>query len=153
MAFTNCSTVGATRGRPRLGKHGNGPEGSRSDSQLCDFQRGEPEPPGPSLFDRASLKDALPAVSEYRVARVLFAEYPNLRPYIEALRQQKTEQNSASLSRLWGKDAETTRSVAKQLRDAGFFRGALSEGRWALPRAIRISTISGLSQGKAEEVQ
>jgi hypothetical protein len=42
-------------------------------------ERGGDEPADDLLFDRASFKDALPALSEYRVSRVLFAEYADLR--------------------------------------------------------------------------
>jgi hypothetical protein len=49
-------------------------------NKVCEVQnkrleRGGDEPPDHLLFDRASFKEALPALSEYRVSRVLFAEY------------------------------------------------------------------------------
>ena len=52
-------------------------------NKVCEVQnqrleRGGDDPPDDLLFDRASFKDALPALSEYRVSRVLFAEYADL---------------------------------------------------------------------------
>jgi len=127
-------------------------------NKLCDVQnkrleRGDPEPTGSFLFDRSAFKEALPALSEYRVSRVLFAEYPHLRKYIEALREQKTEQNAESLGRLWSLDPDTTKSIAKQLRDIGMFeeRASKSEVTYWVPFVYR--PYLDMSQGKVEEIR
>ncbi|MGO7207873.1 hypothetical protein ACCT30_43510, partial [Rhizobium ruizarguesonis] len=79
------------------------------------IERGENEPTGTWLFDRSSFKEALPGLSEYKVTRQLFAEYPSVRKYIEALREQKTEHNVDSLSRVWKVSEEEATSLAKVL--------------------------------------
>ncbi len=85
------------------------------------LERGDPVPPGEWLFERSAFKEALPALSEYRVTKVLFAEYPQLRSNIEAMREQKTEHNASSLSRIWGVTQDQAVAIARQLRDIGFF--------------------------------
>ena len=117
------------------------------------LERGEPEPQGEWLFDRVSFKEALPHLSEYKVNRQLFAEYPVLRPYIEALREQKTELNVESLSRVWGIDQEKTIQVAKALRDAGFFEERTSKGETTFWIPFVYRSYLSLSQGKMQELQ
>src|SRR5690606_9763029 len=92
------------------------------------IERGEPEPQGTWLFDRSSFKEAMPALSEYKVTRQLFAEYPMVRKYIDALREQKTEHNADSLSRLWDMSESEATKVARVLRDIGFFEERSSKG-------------------------
>lgn len=117
------------------------------------LERGEPEPQGDWLFDRASFKEALPALSEYKVNRQLFAEYPQLRPFIEALREQKTEHNIESLSRLWRLDEVETVGVAKALRDIGFFEERSSKGEITFWVPFVYRSYLSLSQGKMQELQ
>ncbi|GGD42524.1 P-loop ATPase, Sll1717 family [Aureimonas glaciei] len=117
------------------------------------LERAEPEPAGTWLFDRSSFKEAMPGLSEYKVTRQLFAEYPQLRPYIDALREQKTEHNADSLARLWEVDTEEGATIAKQLRDIGFFEERNSKGdiTYWIPFVYR--SYLALSQGKMQELQ
>ena len=127
-------------------------------NKLCEVQnqrleRGEPEPQGEWLFDRIAFKEALPALSEYRIARVLFAEYPSIRKYVEALREQKTEQNVRSLTKLWKVPFNEAVEIAKNLRDIGFFeeRTSRAEQTFWVPFVYR--PYLSMSQGKADEIQ
>lgn len=117
------------------------------------IERGEPEPSGPWLFDRSAFKEALPGLSEYKVTRQLLAEYPDLRPLIEALREQKTEHNVESLSRLWGVHEEQALKGARALREVGFFEERSSKGEitYWVPFVYRSYLV--LSQGKMQELQ
>ncbi len=117
------------------------------------IERGEPEPAGTWLFDRSSFKEAMPALSEYKVTRQLFAEYPNVRKYIDALREQKTEHNIDSLSRLWGISEEEATKVAKILRDIGFFEERSSKGEISYWVPFIYRSYLALSQGKMMELQ
>ena len=125
---------------------------TRVEVQNQRLERGEAEPTGPQLFERSSFKEALPALSEYRISRVLFAEYPELRPFIDSMREQKTEHNSESLSRLWGKSPGEALTIARKLRDIGFFeeRASRTSPTFWVPFLYR--PYLSLVQGKAEDV-
>lgn len=82
-------------------------------TQISRLERGVPVPADSRLFEPISFKEALPAVSRVRLEQTLYAEYPQLKPFIEALRQQKAQQNIASLTRVWGVSAEKVQSISK----------------------------------------
>lgn len=92
-----------------------------AEKQTAKLERGEEAPEGEALFDRSVFKEALPDLSEYRTTKMLFAEYPEQKARIEALRGEKTEQTLQSLSEVWRTDEETTRQTAQRLTDIGFF--------------------------------
>ncbi|MGO7271056.1 P-loop ATPase, Sll1717 family [Rhizobium ruizarguesonis] len=117
------------------------------------IERGENEPTGTWLFDRSSFKEALPGLSEYKVTRQLFAEYPSVRKYIEALREQKTEHNVDSLSRVWKVSEEEATSLAKVLRNIGFFEERQSKGETTYWVPFVYRSYLALSQGKMQELQ
>ncbi len=117
------------------------------------LERGEAEPEGEYLFDRASFKDALPALSEYRVIRVLYAEYEDLRRYIDALREQKTEQNGESLARIWDVKQSEALEIARELRDVGFFEEHQSGSGTTFWVPFVYRPFLSMSQGKADEIQ
>lgn len=117
------------------------------------IERGESEPSGTWLFDRSSFKEALPGLSEYKVTRQLFAEYPAVRKYIEALREQKTEHNIESLGRVWKVSEDEANSVAKVLRNVGFFEERLSKGETTYWIPFVYRSYLALSQGKMQELQ
>ena len=122
-------------------------------NSLCEVQnqrleRGEPQPEGEFLFDRTSFKDALPALSEYRVVRVLYAEYPNLRQYVDALKEQKTEQNAESACSLMGCGCNCGAGIARQLRDIGFFEERTSKGETTYWVPFVYRPYLDMSQGK-----
>ncbi len=91
------------------------------DEQLKLYELGSSEPPSESLFDRVSIRAALPDVSTARYQQTLCPEYPALKPYLDKLEREKTQQTIASLSKLWKCAAEKTYEVADQLVEAGFF--------------------------------
>jgi hypothetical protein len=126
-------------------------------NKVCEVQnqsleRGDDEPSADLLFDRASFKEALPALSEYRVSRVLFAEYAELRSYIEALREDKTEQNVASLANRWKIGEVETLKVARKLRDIGFFEERTSSGDITFWVPFVYRPYLAMSQGKVDEI-
>jgi hypothetical protein len=85
------------------------------ESQLRRLELGHEAPPGEELFDRASFKEALRQVSEVRLRQTLYAEYPNLKPYIEKLEREKAEQRPATLAEIWGIDESQAYEVAESL--------------------------------------
>jgi len=122
------------------------------DAQLRQYEVGGMEGEKEELFSRASLRDALPEVSKVRLNQTLYAEYPNLQKYIEAMRGEKTEHNPESLSRIWNLDKSDTISIADQLEEVGFFekRGKKAEPRYWVPFLYREAL--EMVQGKATEL-
>ncbi|MCJ2111425.1 hypothetical protein MKK64_09495 [Methylobacterium sp. E-025] len=126
-------------------------------NRVCELQnqkleRGESPPAGTILFDRFVFKEALPALSAYKVTKVLYAEYPDLRVYIEGLERQKSEHNAASLGRIWTVTELEALAIALKLRDLGFFeeRGSRESPTFWVPFIFR-SHLS-LIQGRADEI-
>jgi hypothetical protein len=117
------------------------------------LERGDTEPPETALFDRSAFKEAMFAVSEYKVEKSLFAERPDLRPFVDALREQKTEHNVDSLSRIWKKSNAESLRLAEELVSVGFFEERTSKGETSywVPFVYRSYLV--LSQGKVEEMR
>ncbi|MGN8159133.1 P-loop ATPase, Sll1717 family [Salinisphaera sp. SWV1] len=143
-------------GRTRDGIQTNAPRelihllSSLRTQQMRRFELGEPDPDGESLFARAAFKQALPEVSEVRLTQTLYAEHPELRDYIEALRGQKTSQRLATLLPIWNLQEEATRHVAEQLAEVGLFepRGTRDAPEYWVPFLYRDAL--DLVQGAAE---
>lgn len=85
-----------------------------------------------------------------RLEQTLFAEYPNLKPYIEKLAGEKTNQSEATLAELWQLPLETARDVAARLVEIGFFeaRGPRSDPDYWVPFLYRPAL--EMVQGTAE---
>jgi hypothetical protein len=118
--------------------------------QAARLERGEGKPEGEALFDRAVFKEALPELSEYRTTKMLYAEYPDQKRFIEKMRGEKAEQNIATLSGLWGVTEDEAKPIAQRLTDIGFFeqRGSRENVTFWVPFMYR--PYLGLVQGKAE---
>jgi hypothetical protein len=91
------------------------------DEQLRLYELGNNDPPLEALFDRAAIRAALPAVSKARYDQTLCAENPTLKPYLDILEREKTQQNLKSLAKLWNCPQERASVIAEQLTEAGFF--------------------------------
>jgi hypothetical protein len=120
------------------------------DAQVSRMNRGEKQPEGDLLLDRAVFKDALRVVSETRYNQTLLAEYPEKRRYLEALRGAKAEQTPESLARLWDVSTQQAMEVSKELHEIGFFelRGTRDEPTYWIPFLYRDAL--ELVQGRAE---
>ena len=119
--------------------------------EIARLERGEPLPPERQLFDRTVFKAALPSVSEARLVQNLYAEYPELKPYIATLAGQKTEQTYESLSALWGLKPGKTVKMAEQLVSVGFFQERATKERETLWVPFIFRDALEMSQGLAEE--
>ena len=58
-------------------------------AQLALLERSEEPPPGDELLSRQALREAMPPVSQVRLEQTIYAEYPELRPAISALEEEK----------------------------------------------------------------
>ena len=54
-----------------------------------------------ALFERSAMKAALPEVSKARYEQTLCAEYPALKPILDKLDGEKTQQTPATLAKIW----------------------------------------------------
>lgn len=118
--------------------------------QVERLERGEEEPVEDLLFDRAAFDEALNRTSKYKVQRHFFAEYPELRQYLEALKNEKSDQSPESLAQIWKiSQLETTR-ISQKLIDIGFFevRGTKENPSYWIPFLFRPAL--ELVQGKAD---
>ncbi len=119
--------------------------------QINRMQRGDANLAGDRLFEPASFKEALPAVSTVRLEQTLYAEYSALKPFIEALFDQKATQPIVSLQRIWKVSTERALDLAAQLEQIGFFEKKVG-GRhgtvWRVPFLYRPAL--KLAQGAAE---
>jgi hypothetical protein len=103
------------------------------------------------LFDRSVFKPALAKVSEVRLVQTIYAEYADLKPQIEALEGEKTEQTIDSLSAIWRVPPAVATEVADRLVEIGFFqvRGMRDKPTFWVPFLYRDAL--SMSQGLAEE--
>ena len=91
------------------------------DVQVRNLELGNSRPDGENIFARASFKEALPEVSKVRLEQTIYAESPNLKPYIEKLKGEKTQQSPETLAQIWnGTEAEAI-NLANELVKVGFF--------------------------------
>jgi hypothetical protein len=94
---------------------------SARDGQLKAYELGSAEPPDECLFDRSSVKGALPEVSKIRFEQTLCAEHPSLKSYLERLEGEKTQQTPTTLAAIWAIPEEKAVAVADELAEVGFF--------------------------------
>lgn len=114
------------------------------------MERGDANLPGEKLFEQAAFKEALPTVSKVRLEQTLYAEFPNLKKYIEAMREQKATQPLSNLQSIWRVDAEEAQKIALDLEQIGFFErlGGQQGTSWKVPFLYRPAL--NLVQGAAE---
>ena len=94
---------------------------SARDVQLQKLAVGSADIAGEALFDRVSLKEALPEVSQVRFRQTLCAEYPSLQEWLYKLEGEKTQQSASTLAKIWDVDEARALQVAGKLTEVGFF--------------------------------
>jgi len=121
------------------------------EEQLKMYEIGEASISNSNLFSRQSIKNALPEISKVRLEQTFYAEYPNLKEYVEKLTSEKTEQTVDSLARIWGILAPDARSIAERLVELKFFerRGSKEDPRYWTPFLYRPAL--KMVQGSAAE--
>lgn len=123
--------------------------------QINRLERGERTLGEGRLFEQIAFKEALPAVSKVRLEQTIFAEYPRLKKFIEALSEQKATQPLTSLQGIWKLDASEAHKVATDLEVIGVFErfGSASEPTWRVPFLYRpaLSLVQGSADASAEE--
>jgi hypothetical protein len=107
--------------------------------QLKFSEIGTEQPNEGQLFSRLSLKAALPEVSRVRFEQTLCAEFPDLRPWMQKLEGEKTEQTPSTLAKIWRVSPEEALATANRLEEVGFFepRGSKEDPRFWVPFLYR----------------
>ena len=124
---------------------------SLRDQQVKRFELGdEPLPEKDQLFARIAFKSALPEVSQVRLEQTLFAEHPDLKPWLENLAGEKTLQTPETLSEIWNTSRDEAIQRASDLVSVGFFelRGSKQAPEYWVPFLYRDAL--NLVQGTAE---
>jgi hypothetical protein len=123
---------------------------SLRERQIRRLEQGHSPPPDENLFDRAVFKEALGDVSEARLKKTLFSEFPDVKPYVEKLRDQKAEQRVATLAPIWGISVEAAREVADRLAALGFFTRSGPHDNPSYWAPFLYRPAAGLVQGAAK---
>lgn len=89
--------------------------------QLKKIETGIEIPENELLFSRSSFREALYEVSKTRLENTLYAEYPQVKPWLESLEGEKTEQYRNTLANIWNITEEEALKRAKKLTEIGFF--------------------------------
>ena len=107
--------------------------------QIARYERGVKPPTDGKLFEQPSFKEALPAVSKTRLEQTLYAEFPNCKGRIEALREQKATQTPENLCKIWRVDENEMMKIAASLEEIGFFKRSTTLGNtvWVIPFLYR----------------
>ncbi|MCE9610482.1 MAG: hypothetical protein K8R23_09845 [Chthoniobacter sp.] len=126
---------------------------SLQDTQLAKFDLGSQEPGDEYLFDRSCFKEAMHPVSQVRTEQTVYAEYPDVKPWLEALRGGKTEHAISTLSEHWGVKADEAQNRVQRLLEIGVFEalGSKASPRYKIPFLYR--EYLDLVQGKADGVE
>jgi hypothetical protein len=122
------------------------------DLQLLMLERGEQEPPDEIILSRHALREALPDVSKVRLEQTIYAEYPEVKDHLEALRREKTTQTIESLAEIWAVSPDEAQSIASRLVEIGFFerRGDKDHPSYWVPFLYRPAL--EMSQGRLSRV-
>ena len=123
---------------------------SARDQQLKSLESGGAQPEGELLFERSALQNALPEVSKVRYEQTLCAEHPNLKPWLDKLQGEKTQQSTSSLAKIWRVGETEALNRAEKLADVGFFqkRGSKEQPEFWVPFLYRDAL--KLVQGPAD---
>jgi hypothetical protein len=121
------------------------------DEEIARLELGGQPPEDGRLFDRSVFKVALSHVSKARLVQTLYAEYPDLKPFLEKLEGAKTEQRIETLQAIWKTDAVDTAKIITGLIEVGFFqqRGSREEPTYWVPFLYRDAL--KMSQGLADD--
>ena len=121
------------------------------DVQVKRFEVGEePLPEHDELFARVAFKGAMPEVSRVRLEQTLYAEHSGLKPWLERLKGERTQQTPETLAQIWGISLNEGTQHAMVLINIGFFelRGSKQAPEYWVPFLYREAL--DLVQGAAE---
>lgn len=124
--------------------------------QLKRIETGESVPGQPRLFDAQAFRDAWPKISETRLNQTIYAEYADVKQWLEELRGAKATQDDQSLEKLWDVNTEETSERISRLVEIGFFKRKNERGRYVywVPFLYRpgLEMVQGSAEGVRERV-
>lgn len=125
------------------------------DKQLKRLETGAANIPDESLFESASFEEAHKEVSDVRLTRTVYSEYTDVKPWVEALKKSKREQDFESLKKIWGTDPSETRVRIDRLKDIGFFSEKTSKSgfvTYVIPFLYMpsLGIVTGAAEGVVE---
>lgn len=104
---------------------------------------------GDQILSRQSMKEAINMVSKQRLEQTIYAEFAELKTYIEILRGDKAEHTLATLSNKWNMTEDKASIIAKELAKIGFFeqKGTLHNSKYKIPFLYRpyLDIIQGIA--------
>lgn len=115
-------------------------------NQLKSEQNGTSKPESPNIFSRDPIKQSVGEVSKTRIEQTIYAEYPELKPFIVKLTDTKAEQKIFNLRKTWGVSEEEAQKIVDHLVNIGFFEKVNTEGYYKIPFMYR--SFLNISQGK-----
>ena len=125
------------------------------DEQLKRLDTGEGSIPADKLFESQTFREAWPEVSDTRLQKTIYPEFPWLKEWLEALRGQRTHHNLESLKMIWGVNESEAEDRVKRLVDVGFFeqRGPLNGRTYWVPFLYRpaLALVQGSAEGVADK--
>lgn len=94
---------------------------------------------GQNILSRQSIKEAVVSVSKQRMEQTIYAEFPDLKGYMEMLKGDKAEHTPETLASKWNLSVADATGIAKKLENIGFFepRGDLRNQRYRIPFLYR----------------
>ena len=90
------------------------------DVQLRAYELGGAALPKSACSTRQQSKEPCPNVSKVRFEQTLCAEYTDLKPFLDRLEGEKTQQNPETLAKLWRLPEERAAQIADELAEVGF---------------------------------
>lgn len=125
-------------------------------NQLKRIETGELGPQLPKLFDAQAFRDAWPEISKTRLNQTIYAEYSDVKGWLEELRGAKATQDAQSLEELWNVDTEETSERISRLVEIGFFKRKNEKGRFVywVPFLYRpgLEMVQGSAEGVRERM-
>lgn len=89
-----------------------------------------------------------------RLEQTIYAEFPDLKRYLEKLKGEKTEQTVETLANLWKVDDAEALAIAERLTNVGFFepRGDRSHPSYWVPFLYRpaLDLVQGAADSEEE---
>jgi hypothetical protein len=89
--------------------------------QISAIERGFSEPAEEMLFSDSLFHEAFARVSDQKCKTVLYAEYPQEREFIDALKSTNHEFTVSGLAQLWARKEDEVVAIAQRLMRTGLF--------------------------------
>ncbi|MGN7177548.1 P-loop ATPase, Sll1717 family [Cytobacillus sp. SAFR-174] len=97
-------------------------------AQIRQLETGTQENSYDEIISRSALKEALKEVSRVRLNQTIYTEFSALKPYIEMLKEHKTEQDLDTLCKIFGVSKKKSAEIVQGLVAIGLFEERKEKG-------------------------